>query len=365
MANKFTRFLRGVGDGLLTPKGVMADWRHASRLFIDNQYRLSPRTKFNFYVRFEIDKSVLTSPVFSNKHADEVGYLIKSTDLPKYKFEAVTKNQYNRKKIFYKNFSYDSLNMVFRDDNAGVMNALWALYMSTYVQDRLLDPAAFEKNMYRPSGSNKDFFRYGLDKPNRTVDFFKSISIYMMSRKRFLGYTLINPKITSWQHGGGDYTANEINENQMTIEYESVIYTAGNVSPNNPKGFATLYYDSVPSPLTVQGGGVGNLFGEAGVLDGLEQVFGDVAGGTAFSSPGNFLSTAIKAVNTARNLNSLSKEGLKREAINILSSPSTVRGAINTIGGVVGAVFPKGNAENSQPAAQPKRLVPPINDNIG
>ena len=128
MANKFTRFLKGVGDGLLTPKGVVADWRHATRLFVDNQYRLAPRTKFLFYVRFEIDKTVLSSPTFTNKHADEIGYLIKSTDLPKYKFETVTKNQYNRKKIIYKNFGYEGIQMTFRDDSAGVMNALWAIH---------------------------------------------------------------------------------------------------------------------------------------------------------------------------------------------------------------------------------------------
>ena len=362
MANKFTRFLKGVGDGLLTPKGNLADWRHAARLFLDNQYRLSPRTKFNFYVQFEIDKTVLSSPVFSNKHADEVGYLIKSTDLPKYKFETVTKNQYNRKKIVYKGFTYDSLSMTFRDDSAGVMNAMWALYMSSYVQDRNNPLSAYTNSKLRVTDTPQDAFRYGLDRPNRTTDFFKSINIYMMSRKRFIGYTLVNPKITSWNHGGADYTANEVNENQMTVEYEAVLYSAGNVSFNNPKGFANLYYDKVPSPLTIQGGGVGNLLGEGGVLDGLESVFGDIAGGTAFGSPGNFLSTAIAAVNTARNLNSLSKEGLKREAINILSNPATISGAVNTIGGVVGAVFPKNSGTNTPTEAIQKNL---INRNIG
>jgi hypothetical protein len=59
MANKFTRFLTGVGEGLLTPKGQLANWQHATRLFIDDTMRLAPRTKFMFYVRFEIDKTLL------------------------------------------------------------------------------------------------------------------------------------------------------------------------------------------------------------------------------------------------------------------------------------------------------------------
>ena len=357
MANKFTRFLSGIGAGLLKPKGGLADWRHASRLFLDNTYRLTPRTKFLYYVRFEIDKTVVTSPVFNNKHADEIGYLIKTTDLPKFKFETVTKNQYNRKKIFYKNFSYEPISMNFHDDSAGIMNAMWALYMGTYVQDRNNPDKAFFKTALRPEGSVVDSYRYGLDRQGRSTDFFKSISIYTMSRRRFLGYTLLNPKITTWSHGSMDYTANDFNENSMTIEYESVIYSSGNVSRNNPKGFANLYYDNIPSPLSVAGGGVSNVFGEGGVLDGLEQIFGDVAGGEAFGSVGGFLGTAIKAVNTYRNFKGLSKESFKQEAINILNNPATIRGTVNTVGGIVGAAFPKNSGTSSLTPASQRNLL--------
>lgn len=357
MANKFTRFLTGVGDGLLKPKGGLADWRHASRLFLDNAYRLTPRTKFLYYVRFEIDKTILTSPVFNNKHADEIGYLIKTTDLPKYKFETVTKNQYNRKKIFYKNFGYEPINMAFHDDSAGVINAMWALYMGSYVQDRHNPDRAFFKTALRPEGSVVDSYRYGLDRQGRSTDFFKSISIYTMSRRRFLGYTLLNPKVVSWSHGNMDYSANDFNENQMSIEYESVIYSQGNVARNSPKGFANLYYDNVPSPLSVAGGGTATLLGEGGVLDGLESIFGNVADGTAFGSVGGFLGTAINAINTAKNFKSLSKEGIRQEAINILSSPTTIRGAVNTVGGIVGAAFPKNSGTNTTTTATPRNLL--------
>lgn len=359
MANVFTRFLTGVGDGLLVPKGGLADWRHATRLFIDNGYRLMPRSKFMFYVRFEINKEVLTSATFTNTHADEIGYLIKSTDLPKFKFETVTKNQYNRKHIIYKNFSYESISMKFHDDTAGVINALWALYMGTYVQDRHNPEAAFSKTNLQPSGTAFEGFRYSLDKQGKTVDFFKSITIYTMSRRRFLGYTLINPKITSWAHGDAGYSNNDFNETSMNIEYESVVYSTGSVSRNTPKGFANLYYDNVPSPLTVAGGGVGNLFGDGGVLDGLESIFGDVAGGSAFGSPGGFLSTAISAVNTARNIGKLSGASIASEAINILSSPSALKGVVNSVGGIVGMVVPKNSGTADTTTATQKSVVPP------
>jgi hypothetical protein len=143
-----------------------------------------------------------------------------------------------------------------------------------------------------------------------------------------------------------------------------VVYSSGEVKVDNPKGFATLYYDNAPSPLTVAGGGVANLFGEGGVLDGVESIFGDIAGGSAFDSPGGFLNTTIKALNTAKNVSRLSNQpggilgALKGEAINVLSSPAGIKGIVNTVGGVVGAAFPRNNGTTSTTEATQKTLAP-------
>jgi len=353
MSNKFTRFLNGVAQGLLNPKGVQADWEHASRLFVGDTYRLSPRTKFLFYAQFEIDTSVVSSLGFTNKHANDVGYLIKRTDLPSYKFDTVTKNQYNRKKIFYSNFTYDPLTLVFHDDSNGVINALYALYMSTYVQDRLNPIAAYSETKYRRPGTSEDGFRYGLDKPGRTADFIKSINLFTMSRRRFLGYKLINPKITSWSHGAGAYDEVEFNENTMQVEYEAVQYSAGLVQRNDPKGFASLYYDTLPSPLSVAGGGVPNLIGEGGVLDGLESIFGDLQSGSAFDlAGGGALRAAIAAVNTAQNASRLSGSSIAQEALNLISSPAALRNTVNSVSGLVGSTFPRSSGVDVTQATQ-------------
>lgn len=347
MANKFTRFLTGVQEGLLTPKGQQANWQHATRLFVDDTMRLAPRTKFLFYVRFELNKAAIRAKEFTDNHVEEVGLLVKAVDLPKFSFDTVTKNQYNRKKIVYTKINYDPINISMHDDNAGITNALWAIYYGYYIGDRQNPSAAYNENKYRPTKTPVDNFRYGMDN-DITEPFFKSISIYTMSRRRFLGYTLVNPRIKSWNHGTADYSLSEFMESTMTIEYEAVRYSAGNVKFNNPKGFANLHYDFVPSPLSVAGGGVSNLTGDGGVLDGLEQIFGDIGSGATFDSFGGFLGTAIKTVNTYKNIQGLSKEGLKREAINILSNPANVATAVSTVGGVVGAVFPKGPAAQGE-----------------
>jgi hypothetical protein len=230
--------------------------------------------------------------------------------------------------------------------------------MGTYVQDRSNPESAFSKTNLNATGTSFEEFRYSLDKQGKSLDFFKSITIYTMSRRRFLSYTLINPKITSWQHGDAGYSTNEFNETTMNVEYESVVYGSGNVARNTPKGFANLYYDNVPSPLTVAGGGTATLLGEGGVLDGLESIFGDVAGGSAFGSVGGFLGTAISAVNTAKNIGKLSSAGLKSEAINLLSSPAAIGGIINSVGGVIGSVFPRNNGGNADTEATQRSIIP-------
>lgn len=356
MANYFTRFLTGVSEGLLNPKGQQANWQHATRLFIDNSFRLSPKTKFLYYVRFDLNKHTIRSPGWSNENSQEVGMLVKSCDLPKFNFDSIVKNQYNRKKLVYKGINYEPVNISLHDDSDGVVNALWAIYYGYYIADRLNPNAAYSATHLRPANTNLDLFRYGLDN-DVTDPFFNSVSIYTMSRRRFIGYTLVNPRIKSWQHGAMDYSASEFNESQMTLEYEAVRYSAGSVSYNNPKGFANLHYDTTPSPISVAGGGVATLTGEGGVLDGLESVFGSVGDGTAFDSWGGFMSTAIKAVNTYKNVKQLSTAQLKSEAINILSNPGNISSAVSTVGGVVGAIFPKSASTESTTTASQRNLT--------
>lgn len=338
MANKFTRFLNGFANGLVgNTRGMPGDYQHAARLFVDDSMRLSPRTKFNYYVRFEIDATAHSGMGFTTKDSQDVGLLVKSTDLPSYSFQTETLNQYNRKKIIYKQITYEPLTMKFHDDSHGVTNALWAIYYGYYIRDRGLPAEAFLENKYSPASAGLGY-RYGLDN-NITTPMFKKIHLYTMARQRFLGYTLINPRITKWQHSDVDYAeTSEPAENTMTVEFEAVQYSGGRVDFNNPTGFANLHYDTRPSSLSVLSGGTTSLLGTGGVLDGLEQIFGAVSDGSAFDSPTNFLSTAIKTVNTYKNIKSLSKEDLKREAINVLSNPAAVS---NVIGGVRSLTLPK------------------------
>jgi hypothetical protein len=349
MANKFTRYLLGDGNfgkgligGITKPKGIMADWQHASRTFVDDTFRLAPRHKFLYYVVFEINSSAHNASAFTAKHSQEVALLCKTAELPKFNFEMVTKNQYNRKKLLYKSMNYEPVNITMHDDNTGIVSSMWAIYYAAYIQDRKLPANAYEDLHYRNAGTSFDNYRYGLDNDKR-YDFFTSISIYTMSRSRFNGYTLINPRIQSWNHGNVDYADGGVMESAMSIQYESVQYSTGSVSNNSPKGFATLHYDVTPSPLSVQGGGTSALFGGGGVLAGVESIFGDVANSKSplYNSPAGFLGTAIKSLNTYNNIKGLSKDGIARELGQIISSPAAIGGIVSRVGGIAGSIFPK------------------------
>lgn len=275
MANKFTRFLQDVAIGALSPKGNLADFQHAARLYVDDTFRLAPKTKFLYYVVFNLNPNAISGTAFQEQNRLEINYLVKRADLPKYTLNNEELNQYNRKTRSYTKITYDPVNLTFHDDNAGVTNSLWALYYGYYFRDRLnsadpytdIYPAAYQNTAVLSKESQP--FRYGLDN-NVGEPFFRSIQLITMSKQRFYSYLLCNPKVLSWNHDSVDQSeGNGVLQNEMSIGYDAVIYNAGTVEVGNPAGFAQLHYDPIPSPVS------GNQFG-------IEDVFGDVFSANGF-----------------------------------------------------------------------------------
>lgn len=369
MADKFTRFLKGVGQGITNPKGNLGDARHAARLYLDNGMARAPRTKFLYHVQFNINNPAIASKSFITNNEGAINMLVKTADLPKITFEHDIKNQYNRKRIIYKELKYEPLNIVFHDDNLGVINALWAQYLSYYSGERYLPPtfwtqqlgpyakdastkgAAQGFNLDSESGRNAAAaipgrIRYGLDvdKKNFVRPFFDSITIYTLSRKKFNSYTLINPHITSWNHGNVDQSAsNGTIEATMNIVYESILYGTGSIVRGAvPRGFASLYYDLAPSPLTIGGGQISSIFGPGGLINAGSRIIEDA---TTIYGDGNVqgelnarggIGSAIKAINFYKSLASLRPENLVTEATNILLTPT---GLDNVTSGLPGISF--------------------------
>lgn len=331
-------------SGATNPKGNLGDFQHASRLFVDTDMRLAPKSRFNFHVVFSINTNALKDIGYAFKHRYEVGMLVKTVELPKFSIATETLNQYNRKKVVQTKIDYTPVSIKFHDDNLGVTRQLWENYYSYYYADPTA--AKMSGSYNRIAMANGNFIRtpYGFDNGS-TIPFFDRITVYQMGKKKWNSYALINPMITAWNHDTLDYGTGTVSaEQSMTVAYESVVYANGIVAQGSPPGFGgPEHYDTMPSPISLPGGGTRTVFGEGGVLAGIEQVFGDVASGRAFNSPLDFISTATRAVNTYQNAKALSNAGVQQELTNL-----AVRGlaAVSSVGvsGVKEAVFPVAEA---------------------
>lgn len=356
MADKFTRFLSGVGQGITNPKGNLGDPRHASRLFGDGAFARAPRTKFLFHVYFELNPAAVRSANFKQKHSKEIGLLVKSSSLPRISFETDVKNQYNRKKIVYKNLNYDPIQIKFHDDNLSIINSLWQLYFSYYSPEP--NRAAGEggavpayENTSATSGPYNNgnlSYRYGLDREGITAgnDFFKSITVYTMTKRRFNSYKLINPYIRNWDHGDVNYgeSAGTV-EATMDLGYETVIYGSGSISRSDqahPKAFGELHYDQVPSPLSILGGSTSSLFGPGGILSSDQYLAGaETIYGTNYQqnpTEVNALQAAVGAINLYQSFQNINSGTIAQEVLNLATTPNR---AVNEVSGLAGVQIGK------------------------
>lgn len=294
----------------LSQKGIMADFTHASRLFVDSDLKLSPKVKFLYHVVFDINTNALVSAGFKFKNQTVLNMLVKKADMPKFAIQTDTLNQYNRKKVVQKRIEYDPVNITFHDDSYGVTRSLWENYYNYYFADH---QASSIPGAYAPRNSTRSgafiIAPYGMDS-GATLPFFNKITIYQMSRGDWSSCELINPIISSWNHDTMDYSQNAPVENTMTLKYEAVKYDSGSVKSGNPPGFASEHYDVIRSPNVLSKGSnsssqfQGTTTSYAAPVQPVSQV-----DPSQFSTPK--LNVAVDKIETAQ-----------------------------TIGGVAGAVFP-------------------------
>ena len=301
-------FLQGFQDGL----PGMKDYRHASRLYIDDNYRLMPKQKFLFHVVFNTDES-LFDPGFEPNEKVQLNMLVKACDLPKYNLSYEEKTQYNKKMYLGTRIAYDPVNITFHDDHADTVNAFWKKYYEYHIADSVamssdLAISPLKDNYYDFKDKARQFNKFGMDTPKkRGKPYLKAIEIFVLHKKRFTSMTLVNPVIGSFSHDNLDQAdGTGVMSNTMQILYETVIYKAGTVNRDSVKGFATINYDQSPSPLSILGGGTNSIFGPGGIVDGVGSVIKN------FQS-GNILGAILGASNTYNNAKKIKKKNVKQE----------------------------------------------------
>ena len=111
---------------------VLRNYRHATRIFTDDNFRLSPKYGWLFYVEFDFNP-LITS--ISNQAAQELGMIVKNVTLPKFSIDTKIHNAYNRKNIVQNKINYDPVNITFHDDQSDNVRQFWYDYYSYFYRD--------------------------------------------------------------------------------------------------------------------------------------------------------------------------------------------------------------------------------------
>lgn len=334
MANAFTNFLGGVVSGIFGDSGDLKDYQHADRLYVKNTYARAPKVGFLYFVSFNINRNAIIDKNWDQRKGyRDVGLLVRRLDLPRFTVSSETLNQYNKKTIVHTKISYSNIVIDFHDDNSNLTTDLWKNYYNYYFRDGIYGNTSskIKPKEYADTKYGTNDYAYGFDS-YQSFPFLDSTDIYVLHKGKgpqdFTQYTLINPKITEWVHSDlNQDEGNKIMSSRMTLSYEAVTYKTGKIVKNkSPEGFAPVYYDTSPSPLSISGGIPGTLFGDNGIIAGAGQVFGENGTWNRALSSGNpldLLGAAIQTRNLAKGVGQLSKAGLKAEGYSILNGALT------------------------------------------
>ncbi len=261
----------------------LRDYQHAARAFVDGDFALAPRLKFQHHVVFS---------TLGGSNGD-LSVLCKSADTPKFQVTTETANQYNKKNVIMTGITYQPITFKFYDDNSGVARKLWEGYYAYTFGDH----GAAKAGLYGKSlGPN--FTSYGLEN-QPIIPFLNYVKVHTFGKRGWQGYTLINPVITAWSSDNFDWSSSAPAEHTLTLAYDSVTYDSGSAGAGSPPNFGAAHYDQTPSPLQTPGNGITAVEGVPnGQRNGIEQVFNKETKKadptSAFKSP---LSTALNNPN--------------------------------------------------------------------
>ena len=237
---------------------TLRDYRHAARIFTDDNFRLSPKYGFLFYVEFDFNPLITE---ISNQAAQELGMIVKSVSLPKFTIDTKIHNAYNRKNIVQNKINYDPVTISFHDDQSDNVRQFWYDYYSYFYRDPDYADSTYSaphKYQSRPSFdwgyTPRPAIGYASSSDTQPYQYIQAIRIYSLYQQQFSEYELINPIITSFKHGDHSNGENNFLEHQMSVQFETVKYQTGHVTQNTVGGFIDLHYDRTLSPRATQVG---------------------------------------------------------------------------------------------------------------
>lgn len=322
---------------------VLRDFRHAARAFVDGDFALAPRLKFQHHV-------VISTLGGSNAQLSAV---IKSMDTPKIGVNTEVANQYNRRNVIMLNLNYQQVTIKFYDDNSGVARKVFESWYSYTFGDHGAAQAGLYGKSFGPPMTS-----YGLEN-EPVVPFVNYIKIHTFAKRKWQGFTLVHPVIVNWSHDTFNWTDTNPAEHTMVVAYDAVTYDSGGAGPGSPPNFGSSNYDQTPSPLKSGGGGRSPSPGvQGGVLNGKEQIFGSAERKTdptsAYKNP--IPSTLAKNPNSTKQYietKPLTNQGISNSTKNLAITNSQGSSNVGRIG-LNDTAFPVYDKDITTPATQRK-----------
>lgn len=202
----------------------LKDSAYASKFFGGQSMLFQPKRKFLFAAGFLAN---MESGMMRDVQQQEMAFLVKRVETPKFTFDVDTLNQYNKKRVVQKKINYDPISITFHDD---VSNTIFKL-ASNYIRYYYGDSYQIDYNDWNLD--TVDYLRkqglWGL-MPKDQKYFFKALWIAWVNSGRVTYMAFPNPLITDIGFDSLDYSDNGTSEITFTFAYEGVIFQEINAS---------------------------------------------------------------------------------------------------------------------------------------
>jgi hypothetical protein len=190
----------------------------------------SPRPKNLFYC-------TITKVGIGSAWQNTLGFLVKSVDRPQVAVQVEELNQYNKKRQINTGFKVSPVRMVIYDTKDSLALQFWNEYASQYFGDfrheQNLSDFGYDvvsNQFLDAANAGFGFAPSAVSQSSTDINeqfFIAEINIYQVYGAEFTKYSLINPKITSFDPEGLSYEDSAMGTIGFAIAYEAVIYANG------------------------------------------------------------------------------------------------------------------------------------------
>jgi len=245
---------------------MLYNYAHATTLFTGGPKLprpLDPKAAWMFQVRFELNSEVSRFARYNNNEL-EAGMLATQVQLPKFTVENKVFNAYNRVNLVQSKIKYEPVTLTFHDDHSNIVLGLWKDYFAYYYRDGDYGVGGGQDSIHSGYAAQHKYapreerdWGYSLRKESKQDSrYINAIRIYSLSQGRFSEYILVNPMITSFQHGEHNVSeGTTLMKHTMTVNYETVLYYDGDVTEDTVLGIgAPLHYATYGSYLKEESG---------------------------------------------------------------------------------------------------------------